>query len=76
MARARITREDLTAASGDPCDWFRYGHRLQLPLTGIVHHSAILEFDIPSYRIGAAQKHLQQEVCRQIRRSPGLGEPN
>ena len=53
-------------ASGDPRDWFRYGHRLQLPLTGIVHHSAILEFDVPSYRTGAAQKRFQQEVCRQI----------
>ena len=53
------------AASGDPRDWFRYGHRLQLPLAGIVHHSAILEFDVPSYRTGAAQKRLQQEVCRQ-----------
>ena len=53
------------AASGDPRDWFRYGPRLQLPLTGIVHHSAILEFDVPSYRTGAAQKRLQQEVYRQ-----------
>ena len=31
----------------------------------IVHHSAILEFDVPSYRTGAAQKRLQQEVNRQ-----------
>ena len=26
---------------------------------------AILEFDVPSYRTGAAQKRLQQEVYRQ-----------
>ena len=31
----------------------------------IVHHSAILESDVPSYRTGAAQKRLQQEVYRQ-----------
>ena len=31
----------------------------------IVHHSAILEFDVPSYRTGAAQQRLQQEVYRQ-----------
>ena len=31
----------------------------------IVHHSVILEFDVPSYRTGAAQKRLQQEVYRQ-----------
>ena len=31
----------------------------------IVHHSAILEFDVASYRTGAAQKRLQQEVYRQ-----------
>ena len=31
----------------------------------IVHHSAILEFDVPSYRTRAAQKRLQQEVNRQ-----------
>ena len=31
----------------------------------IVHHSAILEFEVPSYRTGAAQKRLQQEVYRQ-----------
>ena len=31
----------------------------------IVHHSIILEFDVPSYRTGAAQQRLQQEVNRQ-----------
>ena len=31
----------------------------------IVHHSAILEFDVPSYRTWAAQQRLQQEVNRQ-----------
>ena len=31
----------------------------------IVHHSAILEFDVPSYRTRAAQQRLQQEVYRQ-----------
>ena len=31
----------------------------------IVHHSIILEFDVPSYRTGAAQQRLQQEVYRQ-----------
>ena len=31
----------------------------------IVNHSAILEFDVPGYRTGAAQKRLQQEVNRQ-----------
>ena len=31
----------------------------------IVHHSVILEFDVPSYRTGAAQQRLQQEVYRQ-----------
>ena len=31
----------------------------------IVHHSAILEFDVPSYRTGAAQQRLQKEGNRQ-----------
>ena len=31
----------------------------------IVHHSIILAFDVPSYRTGAAQQRLQQEVNRQ-----------
>ena len=31
----------------------------------IVHHSIILEFDVPSYRTGAAQQRLQQEGNRQ-----------
>ena len=31
----------------------------------IVHHSIILEFDVPSYRTGAAQQRLQQEANRQ-----------
>ena len=31
----------------------------------VVHHSAILEFDVPSCRTGAAQQRLQQEVNRQ-----------
>ena len=31
----------------------------------IVHHSIILEFDVPSYRTWAAQQRLQQEVNRQ-----------
>ena len=33
----------------------------------VVHHSVILEFDVPSYRTGAAQQRSQQkEVNRQI----------
>ena len=31
----------------------------------IVHHSIILEFDVPSYRTGEAQQRLQQEANRQ-----------
>ena len=31
----------------------------------LVHHSIILEFDVPSYRTGAAQQRLQQEDNRQ-----------
>ncbi len=32
----------------------------------VVHHSVILEFDVPSYRTGAAQQRSQQkEVNRQ-----------
>ena len=35
-------------------------------IDGVVHHSVILEFDVPSYRTGVAQKRNQeQEVNRQ-----------
>ena len=49
----------------------------------VVHHSVILEFDVPSYRTSVAQQRSAQKVNRQIvvaeqvgsRRGPGVRTP-
>ena len=52
---------NIVISQWDPC-------RLRQPLAtaaAIGRPSIILEFDVPSYRTGAAQQRLQQEVDRQ-----------
>ena len=44
-------------------------------ICSVVHHSAILEFDVPSYRTNAAQQRGQEKkVNRQIQLTPNRQE--